>query len=103
MTKYTEITVAEAKAIIANDNPLILDSRDAHSFKEGHIDGAMLAHDGLTEQLIKKKQFQQPVLIYCYHGNSSKDLAEFFGSIGFKTVYSMAGGYTAWKKLEEAA
>lgn len=102
MHKYEEITAAQAKSIIAESDPIILDSRDAHSFKEGHIDGAMLAHDGLTEQLIRKRQFDKPVLIYCYHGNSSKDLAEFFGGIGFKTVYSMAGGFTAWKKLVEA-
>ena len=102
MTKFSEVTAAEAQAIIANDNPVILDSRDAHSFREGHIDGAMLAHDGLTEQLIRKRQYDTPVLIYCYHGNSSKDLAEFFGGIGFKKVYSMAGGYTAWKKLQTA-
>lgn len=99
MLKYKEITVAEARQVIAEHKPIILDSRDAHSFKEGHIEGAMLAHDGLTEQLIRKRQYNQPVLIYCYHGNSSKDLAEFFGGLGFKTVYSMAGGYTAWKKL----
>ena len=102
MTKYKEISAVQAKDIIESDDPVILDSRDAHSFKEGHIDGAMLAHDGLTEQLIRKRQYDKPVLIYCYHGNSSKDLAEFFGGIGFKTVYSMAGGYTAWKKLETA-
>lgn len=102
MTKYTEISAAEAKEIIEKDSPVILDSRDAHSFRESHIDGAMLAHDGLTEQLIRKKEFDKPVIIYCYHGNSSKDLAEFFGGIGFKTVYSMAGGYTAWKKLGTA-
>lgn len=99
MLKYKEITALEARQIIAQENPIILDSRDSHSFKEGHIDGAMLAHDGLTEQLIRKRQYDQPVLIYCYHGNSSKDLAEFFGGLGFKSVYSMAGGYTAWKKL----
>lgn len=98
MAKFKEVTVAEAKTIIAEDSPLIVDSRDAHSFKEGHIDGALLAHDGLMEQLIRKREFEKPVIVYCYHGNSSKDLAEFLGGVGFKSVYSLAGGFTAWRK-----
>ena len=103
MTRYIEITAEKAREIIAQDNPVLLDARDAHSYRDGHIDGAMLAHDGLTESLIRKKEYDRPLVVYCYHGNSSKDMAEFFGALGFKQVYSMQGGYTAWKKLAAAA
>lgn len=96
--KYREITAQEAVDLMANYNPLILDTRDAHSYREEHIDGAMLSHDGLMETLIRQKDYHRPVVIYCYHGNSSKDLAEFFTGIGFKDVYSLQGGYVAWKK-----
>ena len=97
--KYTEITVDKAQDIISGSDPLLLDTRDAHSYREEHIEGAMLVHDGLIENIIKQKDFERPVLIYCYHGNSSKDMADFFGGIGFKTVYSLLGGYVAWKKM----
>lgn len=97
--KYQEITPEKAVEIISSSDPLILDVRDANSYKEGHIDGAMLAHDSLTESIIKRKEYQRPIIIYCYHGNSSKDMAEFIGAIGFKSVFSMQGGFTAWKKL----
>lgn len=100
--KYTEITAEKARDIIADSNPVLLDTRDAHSYREEHIDGAMLAHDGLMESLIRQKNYDRPVVIYCYHGNSSKDMAEFFGGIGFKYVYSLQGGYVAWKKLATA-
>ena len=98
MAKFTEVTPAQVKTIIESDDPLLLDTRDAHSYKEGHIDGAMLAHDSLTESLIKQKKVERPVVIYCYHGNSSKDLAALFANFGFQKVYSMSGGYTEWKK-----
>lgn len=100
--KYSEITVQQAQNIISSSNPLLLDTRDAHSYREEHIDGAMLAHDGLMESLIRQKDFERPVVIYCYHGNSSKDMAEFFGGVGFKNVYSVQGGYVAWKKMLSA-
>ena len=102
MSYYIELNAQQAEALISEQKPMILDVRDFVSYKEQHIEGAMHSHGDLVEHLIARQQFERPVLVYCYHGNSSKDLAEFFGGIGFKTVYSMAGGYTAWKKLETA-
>ncbi|MDE0931482.1 MAG: rhodanese-like domain-containing protein, partial [Halioglobus sp.] len=39
----------------------------------------------------------QPLLIYCYHGNSSQGAADYFFNQGFEDVYSMDGGYEAWR------
>ncbi|TVZ38817.1 rhodanese-related sulfurtransferase [Alteromonadaceae bacterium 2753L.S.0a.02] len=101
MSYYAEITVQEAAdKIINHQDALILDARDPYSYKESHIDGAMQAHGGLVEHLIGSQDFERPVLVYCYQGNSSKDLAEVFGRAGFKHTYSMKGGYTAWKKRD---
>lgn len=98
MAKYKEINCQEALQMMANDDCKVLDIRDAHSYKEEHIDGAMLSHDGLIESLIKTRSYNTPIIIYCFHGNSSKDLAEFIAGVGFKRVFSLAGGYVAWKK-----
>lgn len=101
MSYYAEITPQEAhEKVITDGSALILDARDAYSYKESHIDGAMQAHGGLVEHLIGVGDYERPVLVYCYHGNSSKDLAEVFGRAGFKYCYSMKGGYTAWKKRD---
>ncbi len=98
MSVFKEVNAKEAKTIISGADLLVLDMRDAHSYQEGHIEGAMLAHDRLVESLIRKKDFERPVIIYCFHGNSSKDLAELFGRSGFKSVFSLTGGFVAWKK-----
>lgn len=99
MAYFTEISIPEAQAMMADSNPLILDARDAYSYKEMHIEGAMQAHGGLIEHLIQNQDTDRPVIVYCYQGNSSKDLAEIFGRSGF-TSYSLKGGYTAWKKRD---
>jgi len=78
---------------------LILDKRDMTSYKQGHIDGAMMAHDGLIESVINKGDKQVPVLVYCYQGASSMDVARLFASCGFEKVYSMVGGYAEWKRV----
>ena len=55
MTDFIEITAAEAAKMIAARQLVILDRRDLSSYQQGHIDGAMMAHDGLVESLIKKR------------------------------------------------
>ena len=102
MSEVCEISVAEAKALLAErNNILVLDKRDLESYKQGHIDGAMMAHDGLIEAVISKKDKQTPVLVYCYQGASSMDVAKIFSSCGFNEVYSMTGGYAEWKRAHD--
>jgi rhodanese-related sulfurtransferase len=98
MSDYQSITVLEARELIASQSLTILDLRDHRSYKVGHIEGAMLLHDGLLQRLIKQGELDKPVLIYCYRGNKSKEKAEMFCQLGFQRVYSLEGGYTDWCK-----
>lgn len=101
-SKCQEVSAEQAQQIMAQESPVILDMRDASSYREGHIEGALLSHDDLVESIIRKKNKAQPLLIYCYHGNSSKDLGALLGSLGF-TTYSLTGGFVAWHKLYREA
>lgn len=97
MAEFAEISTHQAAGLMSNRATLVLDARDAHSYKNGHIDGAMQAHEGLVQHLINRGETERPILVYCYHGNKSKDVALLFGRAGF-SAFSMKGGYTAWKK-----
>ncbi len=100
MTAHKEISVAQAKALLSErDKLLVLDNRDIESYKNGHIDGAMMAHEGLIESVINKGDKHVPVLVYCYQGASSMDVAKLFANCGFHEVYSMIGGYAEWKRV----
>lgn len=92
-----EITVAQAQQMIASQDVLLLDRRDVPSYRASHVDNAMLAHDGLIETIIKKRDRSKPIVIYCYRGNASKELAALFSQFGFD-CYSVIGGYTEWQK-----
>ena len=98
MPVCNEVTVEQAEELLQGQSILVLDRRDSQSYQQGHIDGAMMAHDGLVESIINKRELDQPILVYCYRGNDSKELASMFASLGFKEVYSMIGGYAEWKR-----
>lgn len=99
MSNINEVSVAQAKSLLSEcNNMLILDNRDIESYKQGHLDGAMMAHEGLIESVINKGDKQTPILVYCYQGASSMDVAKLFVNCGFNEVYSMTGGYAEWKR-----
>ncbi|TWH76281.1 rhodanese-related sulfurtransferase [Azomonas agilis] len=91
---YQCLSAHEAADLIRRDKTLtVFDVRDLHSYKQEHLEGSMhLAEDRLPlwfNRLDKKA----PVLIYCYHGNSSKTFAQMFSDFHFQRVYSVDGGY----------
>lgn len=85
-----------------NGQPLILDVRDTHSYNQNHIDGAVHLNERLLRTLMRQGVCDRPVLIYCYHGNTSQDYAHLLASAGFSEVYSLDGGFTGWLSQAEA-
>ena len=92
------ISIEEAKIIIDKDNLTIIDIRDRNSFLNGHIDKAIHVEDLDIDNFLKDKNKNGTILIYCYHGNSSKSAANFFVQNGFEKVLSMDEGYSGWIK-----
>lgn len=93
---YQRISIEDAKELIKDDDIAIIDIRDFNSFSSGHIQNAIHIEDLNIENFIQEKDKNKPILIYCYHGNSSKTAANFFYQNGFQQVYSMDEGYEGW-------
>ena len=100
---YRDIHASELEALRAEPELLIIDIRDPASYASGHLEQAEPVSDSLLKQLIKSRQRQRPVLVYCYHGNSSRDICEFISGFGFERVHNLAGGWDAWEKHLQAA
>jgi len=75
----------------------LFDIRDVGSFQVGHIPGA----ERLTQESLSKyadsADLSTPIIVYCYHGVSSQAAADFLVSRGFKEVFSLEGGFEAWR------
>jgi rhodanese-related sulfurtransferase len=95
---YRDIAPADVQSLRTEDNLLIFDTRDAASFARGHMDDAQPITDAALQQLFKSRRRERPVLVYCYRGNSSRDICQLIAGFGFNRVYNLEGGWQAWEQ-----
>ena len=97
---YQCISIADAMSLMKNEDGLLLDVRDAASFGAGNIKSSINVSNENVEQVLSRVDKKIPLLVLCYHGNSSKGAADYFNSLGFESAYSaysVDGGYETWK------
>ena len=100
--EFRRIGVDEAEGVVRRNDVLVLDVRDAKSFSKAHMDGAQHVSTANLSEVIDGAAKSRPILIYCYHGNASREYARIFGDFGFSEVYSLDGGYEAWSARPRA-
>lgn len=96
---YQCISVNEAEERLKIEGAVLLDIRDLTSFSEGSVGHAIHLTNENIEQVISEADKDKPLIIYCYHGNNSKIVADYFFRRGFNNAYSVDGGYQAWDEL----
>jgi rhodanese-related sulfurtransferase len=94
--QFHRIGVDEAQGVVRRNDVLVLDTRDAESFRKAHIKGAQRVSTANLSTVIDETTRNRPILIYCYHGNASREYARIFADFGFSEVYSLDGGYESW-------
>lgn len=77
----------------------LVDIRDQQSFVRAHVQGSFHLTNETLNQLLDEVDLEHPVMVMCYHGISSKGAAEFLFNQGFSEVYSIDGGFEAWRKI----
>jgi len=95
---FKRISVSTSGNLIRERNPLIFDVRDTASYETAHLPNAVYLSDQTLKTTIKKGKRDRPILVYCYHGNASQDIAKLFCDFGFSDVYSMDGGFESWHR-----
>jgi thiosulfate sulfurtransferase len=96
-----QIQIHEAKKKLDQKDCIFVDIRDPGSYYASHIPGALHLHDGNVQEFIQSTDKETPVIVYCYHGNSSLGATAYFVENGFKNVASMSGGFEAWRQVYE--
>lgn len=100
MSKFRRISVKEAELMLNDGKPVLLfDIRDLHSYALSHHPRAMHLSSNNLRSLLKTTDKQMPIVIYCYHGNSSQDMAQLFADFGFEHCFSVNGGFDSWRPL----
>lgn len=99
MKPFKQIIPLQLQPLLDAETVTLLDCRELKDYRAGHIGGAMHLHEQLRESLLKKGDRARRVVIYCYFGHASEHVAEMFADFGFDEVYSLQGGYSAWKEF----
>jgi len=94
---YKCISIDEAKALIDQGEVTLADVRDGGAFSAGNILNAVHITQENVDAFLSNVNKEHPLIVYCYHGNSSKGAADYFASQGFNDVFSMDGGFEAWR------
>jgi thiosulfate sulfurtransferase len=98
MMEIPEIQIQQAKERLDHKDGMFVDIRDSSSYQAAHIPGALHLHDANLQEFLQKTDKEKPLVVYCYHGNSSLGAVAYLLENGFKNVASMSGGFEAWRQ-----
>ena len=100
-TRVREVTVAETQQQMrVNPEIRLIDVREDNEWQAGHAAGAIHLGKGIIERdietVVPKKEAK--LTLYCGGGYRSALAADALQRMGYTNVFSMAGGWRAWKE-----
>ncbi|MBN6077675.1 thiosulfate sulfurtransferase GlpE [Aggregatibacter actinomycetemcomitans] len=97
MTEFIEISPQQAWEMLQQDeNAVLADVRDQARFNYSHAQGAVNLTELTWPDFEAEYDYDQPIVVSCYHGVSSRSVATFLLQRGYEKVYSVRGGFAGW-------
>jgi len=100
-TRIREVSVDETHSRLAADkNVRLIDVREDSEWQAAHAAGAEHLGKGIIERDIETTvpDKSTEVILYCGGGYRSALAADVLQQMGYTNVFSMAGGWKAWKE-----
>ena len=97
-SRIKEITIDEARARLAqNPGAILMDVREDHEWNSGHAAQAVHLGKGIFERDLEKQfaDHDAEIIMYCGGGFRSAMTADAAQKMGYRKVFSLAGGYKA--------
>ncbi|MCK6265751.1 thiosulfate sulfurtransferase GlpE [Vibrio sp. ZSDE26] len=98
MDQFQTINIEQAKELLQQPEVILADTRDSQSFTNEHVEGAFSLNNDTIVEFMNEVEFEQPILVMCYHGISSQNVAQYLINQGYSEVYSVDGGIEAWRR-----
>ena len=97
-SRIREVTVAATQA--RNADAKLIDVREDNEWEAGHAAGAIHLGKGIIERDIEKTVPDKAteLILYCGGGYRSALAVDALQKMGYTNVFSMAGGWKAWKE-----
>lgn len=100
-SRIREVTVEETLSRLSeNKETRLIDVREDNEWQAGHAARAEHLGKGIIERDIEKTvpDKHAPIILYCGGGYRSALAADVLQNMGYENVYSMAGGWKAWRE-----
>ncbi len=100
-SRIREVSVAETRQRISeNPKALLIDVREDNEWQDSHAEGAQHLGKGIIERDIETRvpDKSTELILYCGGGYRSALAADALQKMGYNNVWSMAGGWKAWKE-----
>ncbi len=97
MAPFKHLSPDGLVSLMAEGSVQIVDIRDERSFEIGRIRGALHLDNTGVQRFVETADLDAPLVVCCYHGNSSQPAAAFMNEKGFDDVYSLDGGFSQWQ------
>ncbi len=94
---YTDVSVEEAKEMIARQEVVLLDVRNVDEYNSGHIPDTLLIPLPELESRLDELNPSNRILVYCRSGNRSAQAAGILIDNGFVNVFNTEGGIVEWQ------
>ncbi len=95
---FGTMTATELKAKL--DEVLLLDVREPHEWpQDGYIEGAKLVNFANLPSKTSTLSKDKPLAVMCSVGNRTSTALSLLERAGFKTLFNVLGGMTAWTAL----
>ena len=98
-SRIREVSVAAVREKLKRGESLhFVDIREDHEWSRGHAEGAVHLGKGIIERDIEAlaPDPDDEIVLYCGGGYRSALSAEALQRMGYRNVFSMAGGYKEW-------
>ena len=99
-SRIREVTVEETRARLASGSGVrLIDVREDNEWEAAHAAGAEHLGKGIIERDIETSAPDKSteLILYCGGGYRSALAADVLQQMGYTNVWSMAGGWKAWK------
>jgi rhodanese-related sulfurtransferase len=100
-TRVREVSVAETQQrISANPEAKLIDVREDKEWNEAHAAGAIHLGKGIIERDIETTvpDKDTELILYCGGGYRSALATDSLQKMGYRNVFSLAGGWKAWQE-----
>lgn len=100
-SRIREVTVAETQERMKrNSGAKLIDVREDNEFEAAHAAGAMHLGKGIIERDIETTvpDKDTELILYCGGGYRSALASDALQKMGYRNVFSLAGGWRAWQE-----